>query len=253
LPRCKNRSSQTGTVSLPQVTSVIVAKDSPLSSAETLTELPTELKRTLSSRLTRALLHSRGRDRSRASTIASVTSLPTTESSEFGEAALLTDKSDNITERGRFGFLKKSKAARARPPSLSGPFTSDINSSADSFPSPRLTNSPDSISHPSSTTSQHRRVSSSPAASSKPKLRIADKICPRKEKDKDAEPRPKPARTQPYGPPYNWIPPAPGAWAVATDDTPASGRRRKRLSEPTEPTSSHDPTRHGHDRIGSVV
>jgi hypothetical protein len=109
LPRCKKRSSPTGTVSLPQVSSVIVAKDSPLSSAETLTELPTELKRTLSSRLTRVLLHSRGRDRSRASTMASVSSLSTTEPSEFGEAALFTDKSDNITERGMFGFLKKSK------------------------------------------------------------------------------------------------------------------------------------------------
>ena len=75
------------------------------------------------------------------------------------------------------------------------------------------------------------------------KLRIADKICPRKEKDKAAtEPKPKPARTQPYGPPYNWIPPTPGAWAVAeeADERQSAGRRRKRLSAPADTSSLRD-------------
>jgi hypothetical protein len=106
--------------------------------------------------------------------------------------------------------------------------------------------------------SQHRRVMSSPAAS--PKLRITDKICPRKEKDKVAEPKPKPkpARTQPYGPPYNWIPPTPGAWAVgeaeeADEHQGTTARRRKRVSLPAESLSSRNfTTRHEPERSGDV-
>jgi hypothetical protein len=73
---------------------------------------------------------------------------------------------------------------------------------------------------------------SNPSAS--PKFRLTDKICPRKEKDKGAElkPNPKPARTQPYGPPYNWVPPTPGAWAVIEEGEELVERRRKRVSAP---------------------
>lgn len=85
-------------------------------------------------------------------------------------------------------------------------------------------------------------------------MRIADKICPRKEKDKGAEPKPRPARTQPYGPPYNWTPPTPGAWAVANGaDEPMTGgeRRRKPLSTLVGPAGPQDATRHGRERIAS--
>ena len=98
---------------------------------------------------------------------------------------------------------------------------------------------------------------STPTASSK--LRITDKICPRKEKDKAAEPKPKPkpARTQPYGPPYNWIPPTPGAWAVAEaeeadDHQGTTARRRKRVSAPAESLGSRDLMGHEPERSGDV-
>ena len=98
---------------------------------------------------------------------------------------------------------------------------------------------------------------STPTASSK--LRITDKICHRKEKDKASEPKlkPKPARTQPYGPPYNWIPPTPGAWAVAeaeeTDDHQGTtARRRKRVSAPTETLGSQGFMGHEPERSGDV-
>ena len=91
----------------------MMAEDSPLSSAETLAEvsLPPELKRAFSSRLTR-VLYSKGRQRSRASTFASASSTSTAAVSEFGERAVITDEGETrpkVTERGRFGFLKKSK------------------------------------------------------------------------------------------------------------------------------------------------
>ncbi|KAH9178557.1 hypothetical protein EDB89DRAFT_1927147 [Lactarius sanguifluus] len=149
--------------------------------------------------------------------------------------------------------------SRSRPAPLSlpspVPFTANIDSSADSIPPPRITNSPDPISPPSSTTSTrslHRRVSSTPSASSK--LRIADKLCPRKEKDKGAEPKPKPARTQPYGPPYNWIPPTPGAWAVVegTEEPAKTERRHKRASAPTDQTHFQHLAYHEQDRAGSM-
>ena len=143
-----------------------------------------------------------------------------------------------------------------RPHPLSLPVSASLNSSADSILSPPLTDSPGPISSPlpgSPDRSQHRRVVSSPTVSSK--LRIADKIYPRKEKNKGVEPKPKPARTQPYGPPYNWVPPTPGAWAVAeeADEPPVTVvGRRKRASVPTVPSSPQDVRRHGHERSGSA-
>lgn len=106
---------------------------------------------------------------------------------------------------------------------------------------------------------QHRRIMSTPTTAS-PKLRITDRICPRKEKDNkagEAKPKPKPARTQPYGPPYNWIPPTPGAWAMAeaeeADEYEATvARRRKRVSAPAESPSPRHFTGHEPERSGNV-
>jgi hypothetical protein len=118
LPRCKSRSPQTGLVPLPPASAPIMSDGSPLSSAETLAEVPLEVKRALSSRFTRALLLSRGRQMSRTSTVGSNTasSSSVAEISEFGERVGkvemrtgLDAKQANVTERGRFGFLKKSK------------------------------------------------------------------------------------------------------------------------------------------------
>src|SRR6266702_1586513 len=121
LPRCKTRSPLTGVVPLPPASAPIVGDSSPLSSAETLAEAPQEVKRALSSCLTRALLLSRGRQMSRASTVGANTasSSSAAEISEFGERVGVTGKVEmrsgldakqaNVTERGRFGFLKKSK------------------------------------------------------------------------------------------------------------------------------------------------
>ncbi|KAI9508353.1 hypothetical protein F5148DRAFT_1197142 [Russula earlei] len=271
LPRCKGRTSDTGAVSPPPPPASIAADNSPLSSAETLTEAPAEVKRALSARLTRVLLFPRGRRVLRSSTPLSPTtsSSSATVVSEFGDHVGVSRKGEslpksdgrrpNVSERGRFGFLKKSKTideqtrgsatSCGRPSpmsmhSLASVHSPSANSSADSIPSARLTNSPLSLSFAlpdSSEQIQHRRVMSTPSASSK--LRRADKICPRKEKAKGVEPRPKPARTQPYGPPYNWVPPTPGAWAVVeeTDDERVRAeRRRKRVSAPTVVSSSQD-------------
>ena len=161
-----------------------------------------------------------------------------------------------------------------RPAPLSlpsaAPFTSNDISSPESIPSPKRTNSPSPILPStyfpvsSEQRSQHRRVMSTPTACSK--LRITDKICPRKEKDKAAaasEPRskPKPARTQPYGPPYNWIPPTPGAWAVAEAEEAdehqgTTARQRKRVSAPVEyvkSRSSREYTRHERERSEDML
>jgi len=237
-----------------------------------------EVKQAFSSRLTRVL---QVRRLSRSATITSTTasSSPTSLSSEFGERVIppgkvetgpISDvKKPNNVERGRFTFLKKSKTIdvqtrgplltkRTRPPplSLSSPptLTSNIDSLADPpFSSPRLTDSPTPLS--SSTTfepSQHRRVMSTPSASSK--LRITDRICPRREKDKGVAHKPKPARTQPYGPPYNWIPPTPGAWAVAeeADEREITERRRKRLSAPVVASISEGVARHRPEPSGGI-
>lgn len=285
LPRCKTRTVQSGAVSvLPASASAPVTPDnSPLSSAETLTELPTEIKHAFSSRLTRVLPWSRSSTTGSTSSSSSSNALV----SQFGEHIIAGEKGDgraNVTQRGRFGFLKKSRpidvrlrgAERAsrnirRPAPISLPspasFTSNIMSSPESIPSPRRTNSPSpmSLSHfpvspeRSELRPQHRRIKSTPTAS--PKLRITEKICPRKGRDIAAEskPKPKPARTQPYGPPYNWIPPTPGAWAVAeaeeADEYQGTiSRRRKRVSAPAESPSPRDFRRQGpdHERSGDV-
>jgi len=275
LLRCKSRTVQSGAVSALPASAPVTLDSSPFSSAETLTETPTEIKRAFSTRLTRVLPWNR------SSTIGSMTTTSSSSSSsavvsEFGEHVIAGEKGDgraNVTQRGRFGFLKKSRTIDARlrgaerasrnirrptpiPISLPSPgsFTSNIMSSPESTPSLRRTHFPVS----SEQRSQHRRVLSTPTASAK--LRITDKFCPRKEKDKAAsEPKPKPARTQPYGPPYNWIPPTPGAWAVAEteaeeadEDQGTTARRRKRVSAPAESPSSRDFTRHEPERSGDV-
>jgi len=198
------------------------------------------------------------------------------ETSEFGERGAITGKVETRSgldaKQSRFGFLKKSKRIhaelegprnRSRPPPLSlplpAPLTVNVDSSADSIqpppPPPLHTNSPVPLSPPSSTSSTrptHRRVSSTSSAPSK--LRIADKLCSRKEKDKGQEPKPKPARTQPYGPPYNWIPPTPGAWAVVdgTEEPAKTERRHKRASAPTDQTVLSPVTFLERERTGSM-
>ncbi|KAF8481791.1 hypothetical protein DFH94DRAFT_408100 [Russula ochroleuca] len=266
LPRCRSRTVHSGAV--PPACAAVALDTSPLSSAETLTEAPTEIKRAFSGRLTRVLPW--GRSSTMGSTATSSPSAAVV--SEFGEHVIAGEKRPNVTQRGRFGFLKKTRtidvrirgAERAsrssrRPPPLTLPspasFTSNILPSPDSITSSRRTNSPSPVSSRlslSSEQSQHRRVMSTPSAS--PKLRITDKLCPRKEKDRAAEPKPKPARTQPYGPPYNWIPPTPGAWAVAeeADERLITGRRRKRVSAPAEAPSLQDFTRHEPERSGGM-
>jgi hypothetical protein len=151
---------------------------------------------------------------------------------------------------------------RPGPISLAASFTSDVMSSPELITSPRRTNSPSPISssqsHFPEQRPQHRRVMSTPTACSK--LRIADKICPRNNKAGEAKPKPKPARTQPYGPPYNWTPPTPGAWAVAEgeaeeadEDQETIARQLNRVSAPAEPPSSRNFTRHEPDRSGDVA
>jgi len=276
LPHYNDRTLDCGAVSLPPApaSAPITANSSPLSSAETLTEAPAEVKRAFSARLTRVLLYPRARRLSRSSTLASTatSSSSATVVSEFGESdhsklekgerrASSDVRRPYVTERGRFGFLKKSKTVDVQPDSgrkphpLSLPLTASLNSSADSILYPPLTDSPGPISAPlpgGPERRQHRRVDSNPTVSSK--LRIADKIYPRKEKGRGVEPKPKPARTQPYGPPYNWVPPTPGAWAVTEEaDEPlvTLGGRRERASAPVVPSSPQDVSRHGHERSGS--
>jgi hypothetical protein len=69
-----------------------------------------------------------------------------------------------------------------------------------------------------------------------------------------AERKPKPARTQPYGPPYNWIPPTPGAWAVVegSNEIATTERRQKRVSVPSDQKSLQDVAYHERARAGSV-
>lgn len=118
LPRCKSSTPQSGAIPLPPTPVLSTADESPLSSAETLTETPAEVKQAFSSRLTRVL---QGRRLSRSSTMASTTaSSSATFTSEFGEQVVIppgkaetrpvsdVKKAHNV-ERGRFAFLKKSK------------------------------------------------------------------------------------------------------------------------------------------------
>ena len=118
LPRCRSSTPQSGAIPLSSAPAPITVDDSPLSSAETLTETPAEVKQAFSSRLTRVL---QVRRPSRPSTIASTTasSSPASFSSEFGERVIPPGKAEtgpvsdvkkpNNVERGRFTFLKKSK------------------------------------------------------------------------------------------------------------------------------------------------
>jgi hypothetical protein len=114
LPRCKSRTLQSGAVSVRPASAPVTPGNSPLSSAETLTESPAEIKRALSTRLTRVLPWSR------SSTIGSTTTTSSSSStvvSEFGEHVIAGEKGDgraNVTQRGRFGFLKKSRPIDVR-------------------------------------------------------------------------------------------------------------------------------------------
>jgi hypothetical protein len=108
LPRCKSRTVQSEVQSVLPASAPVTPDDSPLSSAETLSEKPTEIKRAFSARLTRALPWSR------SSTIGSSTSTSSSSSSavvsEFGEDVIAGD----VAQRGRFGFLKKSRTIDGR-------------------------------------------------------------------------------------------------------------------------------------------
>jgi hypothetical protein len=107
LPRCKSRTVHSGAISLP---SAVTSENSPLSSAETLTEAPTEMKRAFSARLTRALPWGRS---------STTPTLPSSDAvvSEFGEHVVGVEKGEsrpNVTQRGRFRFLKKSRTIDVR-------------------------------------------------------------------------------------------------------------------------------------------
>jgi hypothetical protein len=116
LPRCKSRSVQSEVVSVLPASAPVTPDNSPLSSAETLTETPTEIKRAFSARLTRVLPWSR------SSTIGSTMSTSSSPSSaavasEFGQDVIAGEKAEaraNVTQRGRFGFLKKSRTIDGR-------------------------------------------------------------------------------------------------------------------------------------------
>lgn len=106
LPRCRSRTVHSGAVALPPASAVVALDNSPLSSAETLTEAPTEIKRAFSGRLTRVLPWGR------SSTMGvTATSLPSAAVSEFGENG---EKRPNVTQRGRFAFLKKTRTIDVR-------------------------------------------------------------------------------------------------------------------------------------------
>ena len=107
LPRCRSRTVQSGAVSPPPARASLTLDNSPLSSAETLTEAPTETKRVFAARLTRVLPWGR------PSTIG-------TTSSSSSSDPVICEKAEtrpNVTQRGKFGFLKKSRTidVRIRP------------------------------------------------------------------------------------------------------------------------------------------
>ena len=120
LPRCKSSTPQSGAIPLPPALVPLTVDESPLSSAETLTETPAEVKQAFSSRLTRVL---QVRRLSRSCTMASTgsSSSAATATSEFGEQVIPPGKAEtdvkksNNVERGRFAFLKKSKTIDAQP------------------------------------------------------------------------------------------------------------------------------------------
>jgi hypothetical protein len=117
LPRCKSRTLQSGAVSVRPASAPVTPGNSPLSSAETLTESPAEIKRALSTRLTRVLPWSRSSTIGSTTTTLSSSSSSTAVVSEFGEHVIAGEKGDgraNVTQRGRFGFLKKSRPIDVR-------------------------------------------------------------------------------------------------------------------------------------------
>jgi hypothetical protein len=89
---------QSGVASVLPASAVTAPDNSPLSSAETLTEAPTEIKRVFPGRLSRVLPWGR------SSTAGSTASSSDAVISEFGEKV---ETRANVTQRGRFGFLKK--------------------------------------------------------------------------------------------------------------------------------------------------
>lgn len=105
LTRCRSRTVQSGAVSPPLACAPTTLDNSPLSSAETLTEAPSETKRVFTARLTRVLPWGR------SSTVGSTSSSSDPLISEFGEKA---ETRPNVTQRGRFGFLKKSRTIDVR-------------------------------------------------------------------------------------------------------------------------------------------
>jgi hypothetical protein len=109
LPRCKSRTVQSEAVSHVPVSAPLTPDNSPLSSAETLTETPTEIKRSFSGRLTRVLPWSRSSTVGSTSTSSSSTGIV----SEFGDHAK-GETRPNVPQRGRFGFLKKSRTIDVR-------------------------------------------------------------------------------------------------------------------------------------------
>jgi hypothetical protein len=114
LPRCKRRTVHSGAVSLLPASAPVTPDNSPLSSAETLTEAPTEIKRAFSARLTRVLPW--GRSSAIGATMATSSS-STTVVSEFGEHVVAGEKGESrpsVTQRGRFRFLKKSRTIDVR-------------------------------------------------------------------------------------------------------------------------------------------
>ena len=115
LPRCKNRTVESGAVSVRPASAPVTPDNSPLSSAETLTESPAEIKRAFSDRLTRVLPWNRSS--TAGSTMTTSSSSSTGVVSEFGESIIVGEKGDgraNVTHRGRFGFLKKTRTIDVR-------------------------------------------------------------------------------------------------------------------------------------------
>lgn len=109
LAHCESRSVRSEVVSHLPASAPVTPDNSPLSSAETLTEAPTETKRVFSTRFTRMLAWSRS-----SSIGATSTSSSTAIVSEFGEQIVAGEKRDTRPPRGKFGFLNKSRAIDIR-------------------------------------------------------------------------------------------------------------------------------------------
>lgn len=117
LPRCKSRTVQSEAVSVLPASARVTLDNSPLSSAETLAESPTETKRVFSSRLSRVLPWSRSSTIGSTMTMSSSSSSSSAVVSGFSEHVITGEKGDgrqSVTQKGRFGFLKKSRTIDAR-------------------------------------------------------------------------------------------------------------------------------------------